>query len=258
MLKAVKSTAVFAAAISIMALATVFTSHATYATSDDAHCSTGTAADLSVVWNSDTQISISTKSGLPLCQDLNLYYSTYVMPDDYNGHDFSTDNTTSFPQTIAQSTSFTLPEGEAGAWVKDVPAPDYCKNMQADLYYGPEITGIDNSGLGYHADGSSIEYGIGHGDQYINGVIYSRDTDKCAPGMGGGTGETTPPTTPSTPSTPVGGNGGGETTPVTTSTTPTVLPFTGVDLSQNVLSTLITAVFGGSSLMALGLRSLRR
>ena len=235
-------------------------------------CDTATAAQLKVVWNNDGQIVIATKSGLPLCESLDLYYSTYRMPDNYNGAGFSLDNTTSYPQQGITFFRFTLLAGSYGSWLENVPLPDYCSNVQADLYYGPQITNVGGNGLGYHADGTPISYGEGHGDQYIAGLIFAKDASKCAPGMGAGNGgstggsTSTPPVSDnggSTASTPVtGGMGSGAPAPAAattvSSTTPTVLPNTGVDLSANVLSTVISLIFGGTGMMAIGLRALRR
>ncbi len=234
-------------------------------------CDTATAAKLNVVWKNDGQIVIATKSGLPLCQSLDLYYSTYRMPDNYNGAGFSLDNTTSYPQQGIAFFRFTLLAGSYGSWLENVPTPDYCSNVQADLYYGPQITNVGGNGLGYHADGTPISYGEGHGDQYIAGVIFAKDSTKCAPGMGAGNGgdtsgsTTTPPVTNnggSTPTTPVGGRGEGAPAPVAATnvlaSTPTVLPNTGVDMGANVFSTVISLVFAGTGMMAIGLRALRR
>jgi len=162
------------------------------------------ASQLNVVWNNDSQIAITTKTGLPVCNTVTLYYSTYRMPDNYNGAGFETNGTvnpTAIPQTEEQSYTFTLEAGTFGTWLENVPAPNYCYNTQADVYYGPEVTGIDANGYGYHADGSSTG-GYGHASQYIASMTYATNTTKCAPGMGGGS-----------PTTPTGGSGSGTPSP---------------------------------------------
>jgi len=242
MITTIKSTAIIVAAFSTMAVGALFTGSSAFATDHTSTTPTNPAcvdgsiaSNLKVEWKGDSQITVTTQSGLKLCNDVELYYSTYRMPDNYDGNGFSAANKTSYPQTVTQIYKFTLAAGTYGSGLKNVPAPDYCSNTQVDLYYGPEKTTIDQNG---------------HGSQFIAGEIFTRDTTKCQPGMGGGT-PTTPetPSVPETPATP--------STPVTTPA-PMVLPNTGNDASQNVLSALLSLTFGGASLMALGIRALRQ
>lgn len=182
------------------------------------------ASNLHVTWNNNGQIMIKTEGGLPLCNDVDLYYSTYRMPDTYDGRGFYPDNSgiandTAYPQTLLQSYHFTLEKGTYGSWLENVPTPDYCYNVQADLYYAPEIQTVGVNG---------------HGTQNIASQIFTRDASQCTPGRGAGS------TTP-------------------TSVTPTALPDTGVEnLGSNVLGSLLTLAFGAGSLMALGIRTLRQ
>lgn len=208
-------------------------------TTEPATCVDGTdASNLSVVWNNNSQITINTKSNLPLCNDLTLYYSTYRMPSNYDNQGFSVANTTSYPQTMLQSYELNLAAGTYGLWIKNVPLPDYCYNTQADIYYGPEVTAIGGDALGYHADGTPISSGVGHGAQNIKSVVFLKDPGQCVPGRGAGFGNG------------IGGFGAGS--------LPGVLPETGPIESQIALPAAIGAMIGGTTLLGAGFNLLRR
>lgn len=112
---------------------------------------------LSVVWASNSSVNIVTSNNLPLCNDINLVFSSYTMPDNYNGQGFY-NNPTSTPQSIFSTVSTTLKEGTDGSTNISVNLPNPCKNVQVDLYYAPEI---DTVGIN------------GHGTQNITSKVYT-------------------------------------------------------------------------------------
>jgi hypothetical protein len=218
--------------------------------------------ELAVDWSSSSQLSIWTRTRLPFCDDVTLYYSTYSMPDTYDNNGFYTDpsrgilNVTSVPQDLQTSIKLTLKAGLYGLTDQTVPVPNLCYNTQADVYYGPEVTSLGADGLGYHADGTPVPTSstepLGHGTQYVASQLYPKaTTSTCGPiGRGGDTGGTTP--VEST------GNVSTQSAPITAAL-PIVLPNTGVnDLGQNVASTVLTMLFGGIGLLGLGVRALRQ
>ena len=260
MLKAGKLTAVFIAAVSMMAIASSFNTNRAFAADNmgsatpdttTTACTDGTdASNLSVTWNADaSQIAIVVKGGLPICETVDVFYSAYSMPDDYDHTGFYIGNTTqvnptAVGQTLQQSHAFQLAKGTFGTWLENVPQPDACYNSQVDLYYGAEITGINDDGLGYHADGSlasaDASSPAGHGTQNIASQIFARDDTACAaPGMGAGAAV-------------VG------TTTAITSSAPTMLPSTGVDVSKAVFGGALALIAAAAGLMTLGIRTLRR
>jgi hypothetical protein len=154
--------------------------------------------------NSGT-VNVRTLNNDPLCSNITLEFSSYIMPADYNGNGFY-GNPTAYPQTIASTTSATLAAGTDGEATLQITLPDSCNNIQTDLYYAPEIDMIGSNGTG---------------TQNIVSQVYS-STGSCTPtaptqpvtppagGGNGGGGNPTAPTTPTAPAAPVtGGKGGG-------------------------------------------------
>jgi hypothetical protein len=107
--------------------------------------------------------TISTLNNEPLCVDVTIYLSSYVMPATYNGLGFY-NNLTAVPQTLYNSVSTTLKQGTSGGNTLTVAMPDSCNNIQTDVYYAPEVTSVGTTG---------------HGSQYITGIIYP-SAGKCA------------------------------------------------------------------------------
>ena len=89
-----------------------------------------------------------------LCEPVDVILSIYKVPDSWNGNGFPADGT-AVPQTLIASAKGTV--GKHGRLELEVPVPD-CGNVQIDLYYPPEITAVTAAG---------------HGDQFIEGYIWS-------------------------------------------------------------------------------------
>ena len=89
-----------------------------------------------------------------LCEPVDVILSIYKVPDSWNGDGFPADGT-AVPQTLIASAKGTV--GKDGRLELEVPVPD-CGNVQIDLYYPPEITAVTAAG---------------HGDQLIEGYIWS-------------------------------------------------------------------------------------
>ncbi len=209
--------------------------------------------NLVITWLADDAILVTTKNDQPLCDDVEVYFSSYIMPANYDGTGFGPQNPTSFPQTIFSSVGATLLKNTLVAEAMVINLPDSCNNVQVDVYYGPEITTVGPNG---------------HGTQNIVSDVYP-STGACpvAPGGGSGGGTTTPPvvTPPVT-----GGMGGGApeavivpasapvaTPAVVTQPVPAVLPETGSNLIAwlIVLPLLVGAVSYKSALAFLTRRN---
>ena len=183
---------------------------------EDDDCVDGRIQDnLLVTFLSNNTATVSTRDGKLLCEDVIVYFSSYIMPGNYDGRGFE-NNPTAYPQYIHGSVSATLMAGTTGAQLMNIDLPDRCQNVQIDVYYAPEIREVGSNG---------------HGTQNILSRIIEK-ADDCETGGNGGGGETTPtptqptPVTPVTPSLPVGGNGASG-LPVATSQLPAELPQTG-------------------------------
>ena len=152
----------------IAGIALVAVSIATLA-AQPAHATTNTCVDgskrsnFSITWNTPGNVSVKTLGDNPLCADTTLYFSSYTMPDNYNGLPFA-NNPTASPQSIFDSTSIVLKKGTNGTANMAIDLPEACKNIQVDVYYGPEITTVTAAG---------------HGKQYISGKIIAKTQDKC-------------------------------------------------------------------------------
>lgn len=139
---------------------------ATQATNKTSTCVDGNVrSNLAITWNSSSNVTVKTVGDKPLCNDTTIYFSSYTMPDNYNGKPFG-GNATASPQAIFDSTSTVLAKGVNKAVTLTIDLPEACKNVQVDTYYGPEITTVGASG---------------HGSQYITGKILKKTVDTCAP-----------------------------------------------------------------------------
>ena len=100
----------------------------------------------------------------PLCRAITIYFSSYVIPANYDGRGFElapgVTNPTVYPQPIFGSKQVTLPAGFMDTVTININMPAECNNVQVDVYYPPEITTVTIAG---------------HGAQYINGLIYNAD-----------------------------------------------------------------------------------
>lgn len=194
-------------------------SPAAHATNNQTSCVDGTVrSNLAVTWKNIGSVTVGTVSNKPLCNDTTIYFSSYTAPDNYNGMGFS-NNPTASPQSIFNSTSVVLKKGATTPVAMKVTLPEACKNMQVDVYYGPEITTVTEKG---------------HGGQYISGKILVKTQNECTP--------VTPETpTPVTPVTPVEAQ-----TPPTPAPEVTVIPAAAVELPRTGLG--IDALIAGSVL----------
>jgi hypothetical protein len=175
-----------------------------------------------IVFNylSDGDVQVHTKNNQPLCNDIQLYFSSYIMPANYDGNGFY-GNVTAYPQPIYSSDNVVLTAGTDGSAELQIDLPDACNNVQTDLYYGPEITTVGANG---------------HGTQNIQSYVYTSD-ESCAPASTGG--DTTGAT-----DTPKPGMGGGDViAPVTPApvVVPTVAPGMGGGLTTTATSTATPA-----------------
>lgn len=159
--------------------------------------------NITYTWKSNDKINVSLKK--PVCEDLTLYFSSYEMPDTWDQKGF---NATAVPQVWKASSSVTF-KAKAAVVAKDltVALPSECKNAQIDLYFGPEITNLPNTG---------------HGAQYITHKFQTMKD--CEP---------VTPVTPVEPETPV--------TPEEP-TTPAELPKTGPASILAMLAPSVAAI----------------
>lgn len=133
---------------------------------NDTQCVDGSVrSNISVTWNSLDNVTVGTKNNAPLCDDTKLYFSSYLVPDEYDGKGFS-NNPTASPQTLHDSASFTLSKNATGPTTISIDVPEACESLQVDVYYPQEISYVTAAG---------------HGKQYISGKIVQKTVDECAP-----------------------------------------------------------------------------
>jgi hypothetical protein len=198
--------------------------------------------NLSIDWVSPSEVTVQTVNDAPLCNDITIDFSSYVMPADYNGQGFYTNydpsnpsnnvvNPTAYPQTIFDNQSASLGAGTDGLITLKVNLPNSCNNIQVDVYYAPVQTVIGAQGSG---------------TANIASQVYT-STSSCSPcppvttNPGGNGGSISPTTTSAGSTSQGGGKGAGGPLPVTAVTTssssspvsheltnsPTVLAYTG-------------------------------
>jgi hypothetical protein len=137
---------------------------AAHATTTQATCVDGSVrSNLKVTWKTGADMTVETKTGGNLCDDVTLYLSSYTMPDNYNGEPV-VGNPTASPQHQFDSQKAVLKKGTNKVTAMKIDVPKACKNVQIDLYYGPEIVTV---GL------------AGHGQQYISGYKTLKTTEPC-------------------------------------------------------------------------------
>lgn len=188
------------------------------ATNNSSTCVDGSArGNLTVAWNSNGNVTVGTKGDKPLCNDVNVFFSSYTMPDNYNGQPF-TNNPTASPQAIFDNASVVMKKGENKNVTLKINLPASCKNTQVDVYYAPKIETVTSKG---------------HGNQYISGKIISKTQNECTP--------ETPPTTPEVP-TPEAETPETPAPEVTIPETVTEMPKTGIEASATaVVGTVLSA-----------------
>lgn len=121
--------------------------------------------------------TIGLKDNKAACEDTTIWLSSYTMPDTWDQQHFPQ---TALPQTHIESVFVTFAKNQVIAPVTlTVNYPVPCKNVQVDLYYGPQIINLTESG---------------HNGVYISHKFIRRDNAAClvvpTPGQGGGTVET--------------------------------------------------------------------
>ncbi|HYH75452.1 MAG TPA: hypothetical protein VD735_05840 [Candidatus Saccharimonadales bacterium] len=174
--------------------------------------------NLTAKWNAADSITFSTANGKLLCNDVTVFFSSYTLPDNYNGNGF-TNNPTATPQDIFDSASTVMKKGTTGATTLKIDLPEACKHMQVDLYYAPEI---------------KLVTAAGHGNQYITGKIIEKTEDTCTPVTPEEPPVVVPPVVPpveaQTPPTPA---------PVVTTPAPVELPHTGISTAAAIVMSAV-------------------
>lgn len=169
-------------------------------------CVDGTKrSNLTVTWKSNSEVTVGTVNNKPLCKDVALHFSSYTMPDNYNGKPFN-DNPTATPQAIFDNIPITLKKDATAPVKAAIKLPEACKNIQVDVYYAPKIEVVSKEG---------------HGAQYISGKIISKTAEACTPDV---------PATPEVP-TPEAQDPETPAPVVVIPSTPAELPKTGNDSS---------------------------
>lgn len=96
-------------------------------------------------------ITVFTLDGKPVCEDVTFFFSSYVMPDTWDGEGW---NETASPQQLFASVSATFEsDTPAPTATLTVQLPEECKDAQLDLYFAPEV--------------QTVIYPVGHGEQNI-------------------------------------------------------------------------------------------
>ncbi len=223
---------VYKSFIALAALAGVLTLVAPSANATDTStCVDGSVrSNLSVTWNSNSNVTVKTASNKPLCNDVTVFFSSYTMPDNYNGQPFM-HNPTASPQTIFGNATAVLKKGEAKATTMAIEMPKSCKNIQVDVYYAPKIETVGSNG---------------HGEQYISGKIINKTQTECTP--------ETPPVTPEVP-TPEAQTPETPAPVVEIPQTPVELPHTGSSLAGTMT---IGTILSTATYAALYIRNKRR
>jgi LPXTG-motif cell wall-anchored protein len=124
------------------------------------------------------EVSLADEDAI-LCEDATIFFSSYTMPDDWNGSGF---NSTAVPQDwFDTGDTLVFEAGESGqTQTSTVKVPDVCRNAQIDLYW-PKVDGngdpVDEwGGFG----GPGFELGSnGHGSYYIDHRFQNRDSSDC-------------------------------------------------------------------------------
>ena len=141
--KAIVSAVVAIAAIGGFALTN---SPSVRATDPSVACTKGDSKfDFTGEWTSRDTVTFSTKDNVKLCNDVNVWISSYTMPDNYDGGKFM-NNPTATPQTKFSSKQITLKAGTTGATTTTISVPALCKNIQVDAYLGDEVVTVGPEG----------------------------------------------------------------------------------------------------------------
>lgn len=133
-------------ALSLGVFATVAPARAADDTARPANCIDGTVnKNYSGRWISKDTVHFKTLNDRPLCEDVTIFVSSYVMPDNYNGAPFF-GNPTAYPQTQFASKKVVVKKGTNAENTVTIAVPNECKNAQMDAYIGPEIKVVGADG----------------------------------------------------------------------------------------------------------------
>lgn len=216
-LRGVYMNIVFKSFIALAALvgAVTFVAPAAHATTTSTCVDGSVRSNLAVTWNSNSNVTVATVGNKPLCNDVTVFFSSYTMPDNYNGKPF-TNNPTASPQTIFGNATAVLKKGETKATTMAIELPESCKNIQVDVYYAPKIETVGPKG---------------HANQYITGKIINKTQAECTP--------ETPPVTPEVP-TPEAQTPETPAPVVNIPEVPAELPHTGPSLATMTIGTVLS------------------
>ncbi len=132
-----------------------------------ASCTKGSKyTDFTGSYSGRDTMTVQTKGGKLLCNDVDVNFASFVAPDNYNGKGFA-NNPTAIPQSQYYVKTITLKKGTNGKTTHTVKVPDACTNYQIDAYIGPIQTKITTSeGL--------------VGTNAIVGKLFQRTKDDCS------------------------------------------------------------------------------
>lgn len=201
------------------------------ATTDKSNCADASIrSNLRVIWKDSGSITVGTVGDKPVCKDTTVYFSSYTMPDNYNGKPFRK-NPTATPQIQFDSASAILRKDTAKPLALSIKTPASCKNAQVDVYYGPEIKTVGP---------------LGHGSQYISGKIIAKSEQTCQAAEQPKPVVTVPQAEAQQPPTPAGKV---DVLAASTVVTPAELPHTGPSSVFTLGAALSGLTYGGSLLL---------
>lgn len=133
------------AGVLVVASFAAFVSLSTPASVSAASCTKGDKyTDFTGSYSGRDTMTVQTKDGKLLCNDVTVNFGSFIAPDNYNGNGFK-NNPTAIPQTMYYNKTITLKKGTNGKTTHTVKVPDDCTNYQIDAYIGPVQTKITTS-----------------------------------------------------------------------------------------------------------------
>lgn len=139
-------------------------------TAEATSCVKGTSyADFKGTVVSKDTITVQTKDGGKLCNDVQVNFSSFKAPLAYDGKGFS-NNPTAIPQYKYANKTVTLKKGTNGKTTVTIAIPDECTPYQIDAYLGPVQDKILTS------KGLNVNGRVG-----IVGKLYDKTKTDCTP-----------------------------------------------------------------------------
>jgi hypothetical protein len=139
----IKKLALFGGLIAVSAAA--FVSFGTAPSALAESCTKGTKyTDFTGSYSGRDTMTVQTKNGVKLCNDVDVHFASFIAPANYNGNGFK-NNPTAIPQSQYYIRTVTLKKGTTGKTTVTVKVPDDCTNYQIDAYIGPVQTKITTS-----------------------------------------------------------------------------------------------------------------